>query len=159
MKVHAEGLRLIKEFEGLSLAAYRDAAGVATIGYGHTAGVKLGDSITKAEAERLLAKDAADVAARLAKLIHVPVSANEFSALVSLAFNIGMGAFAKSTVLRRLNAADRKGAADAILLWDKARVGGKLVPLAGLTRRRAAERALFVKPDAPADGAQALSAH
>ncbi|MFO1187071.1 MAG: lysozyme [Alphaproteobacteria bacterium] len=150
MKVHAEGLRLIKDFEGLALAAYLDAAGVATIGYGHTAGVKPGDRITAEEADRLLQADLAPVEARLQRLIRVRVSGNAFSALASFAFNIGTGAFAKSTVLKRLNAGDRAGAADAITLWDKARIGGTLVRLPGLTRRRAAERALFLTPDASA---------
>jgi lysozyme len=150
MKTNAEGLRLIKQFEGLRLEAYADAVGVLTIGYGHTRGVQPGDTIGEADAERLLREDIAATEAALAKLIAVPVNGNEFSALVSLAYNIGAANFAKSSVLRRLNADERTGAADAILLWVKGRVSGKLVRLEGLARRRAAERALFLKPEQPA---------
>lgn len=149
MKTGAEGLHLIKQFEGLRLEAYVDAVGVLTIGYGHTRGVKPGDTISEADAERLLLDDVAETEAAIATLLRVPVNGNEFSALVSLAYNVGAANFAKSSVLRHLNAGDRAGAAEAILLWSKGRVNGKLALLPGLARRRAAERALFLKPDLP----------
>jgi len=149
MKTNAEGLRLIKQFEGLRLEAYVDAVGVRTIGYGHTSSVKPGDTISEADAERLLREDIAKTEAAIAKLLGVPVNGNEFSALVSLAYNIGAANFAKSSVRKRLNTGDRAGAAAAILLWAKGRVNGKLKVLSGLARRRAAERALFLKPDLP----------
>ena len=141
-------LDLIKEFEGLRLTAYRDAVGVWTIGYGATAAAGLGITpeagmtITEAEAESLLLKGLEKFAGSIRPKITAPINDNEFGAFLSLAYNIGPGAFAKSSALRKFNAGDKAGAADAILLWNKA--GGKV--LAGLKRRREAERALFLTP-------------
>lgn len=141
-------LDLVKEFEGLRLKAYKDAVGVWTIGYGTTAAAGLGITpragmtITEAEAESLLAKGLEKFAASIRPKITAPINDNEFGAFLSLAYNIGPGAFAKSSALRKFNAGDKAGAADAILLWNKA--GGKV--LAGLKRRRAAERKLFLNP-------------
>lgn len=146
MTINQATLDLVKGFEGLRLKAYTDSAGVWTIGYGTTAAAglgiepKAGMTITEAEAERLLHAGLDKFAAQIAPLIKVPVTDNEFGACVSLAYNIGPGAFGKSSVLRLLNAGDRPGAADAFRMWNKA--GGKV--LAGLTRRREAERALFL---------------
>jgi len=148
MEVNKSAIDLIKEFEGLRLNAYVDAAGVPTIGYGTTAqaGVGIdprsGMSITQDDAERYLQLAVQKFAARVEDMIDVPVNENQFGALVSLAYNIGPGALAKSTVLKRLNEGDYQGAADAILMWNKA--GGKV--LAGLVRRRKAERQLFLTP-------------
>lgn len=108
-----------------------------------------GDTIDEEEAERLLRSDLQEVERGTQRLVEVPLNANEFSALVSLAYNIGLANFSKSTVLKRLNAGNRFGAADAFGLWIKARVAGRSVILPGLRRRRAAERALFLKPVAP----------
>lgn len=147
--INKAGLDLIKEFEGFRAKAYRDSVGVWTIGYGTTAAAGVGVTphegmtITKAEAERYLKVTVDKFAAQILPKIKVPVSDNQFAALVSLAYNIGPGAFAKSTVLRLLNAGDVSGAADAFRMWNKA--GGKV--LAGLTRRREAERALFLRKD------------
>lgn len=145
MHINQEGLNLIKSFEGLRLDAYQDVAGIWTIGYGHIKGVKEGMTISEAEAEALLREDLADAENAVSRFVKVPISENEFSALVSLVFNIGSGAFAGSTVLRKLNAGDHKGAADAILMWNRSTVGGKKVVVQGLVRRREAERSLFLK--------------
>jgi lysozyme len=141
-------IELVKEFEGLRLKAYRDSAGVLTIGYGTTAAAGLGITpkagmvITEAEAEGYLIKGLEKFAASIRPKITAPINDNEFGAFLSLAYNIGPWAFAKSSALRKFNAGDKAGAANAILLWNKA--GGKV--LAGLTRRRGRERELFLTP-------------
>jgi len=145
-QINVEGLSLLKLFEGLRLEAYLDAVGIWTIGYGHTAGVRPGDTVTPAQAESLLENDLHAFARGVSHLVRVPLNENEFAALVSLAYNIGLGKLAKSRVLKRLNAGDRRGAADAFDLWNKGRVDGQLAILPGLSRRRAAERTLFLKP-------------
>lgn len=132
-------LDLIKQFEGLKLSAYICPAGVPTIGYGTTKGVRMGDTITAAEAERMLAQDVEKFAKGVREAVKVPLEQHEFDALVSFAYNVGLGAFRTSTLLRLLNAGDKEAAAKQFDRWNKA--GGK--PLAGLTRRRAAERKLF----------------
>ncbi len=142
-------LALVKEFEGLELKAYKDAVGIWTIGYGTTAAAGLGIlptpgmRITEAEAEMYLKRGLERFAAKIDPLIKRPITANQRGAFLSLAYNIGPGAFAKSSALRKFNAGDIAGAANAILLWNKAK--GRV--LNGLTRRRAAERTLFLKPD------------
>ena len=151
MKTSQAGIDLIKRFEGLELTAYRDIAGVRTIGYGHTEGFRDGRfgpeaSISQAQAEALLAEDLAPREAAVSALCKAALNQHEFDALVSLVYNIGAGAFARSTVRRRLEGGDRTGAADAFLMWNKARVGGALREVRGLTRRRRAERALFLTP-------------
>lgn len=144
-------LDLVKEFEGLRRKAYKDAVGVWTIGYGITAAAglgiapKAGMTITEAEAEAFLLKGLEKFADSIRPKITAPINENEFGAFLSLAYNIGPGAFGKSSALRRFNAGDKAGAADAILLWNKA--GGKV--LAGLNRRREAERVLFRSPITP----------
>lgn len=154
LAVSPAGVDFIKSWEGLALSAYRDVAGVLTIGYGHTEGFRDGrfgpDAvISEAAAEALLVEDLAPRAAATARLVEVRLNQNEFDALVSLVYNIGAAAFGRSTVRRRLNRSDRAGAADAFLMWNKARVGGVLREVRGLSRRRRAERALFLKPVAP----------
>lgn len=141
--INAAGLALVKQFEGLELTAYRDAAGIWTIGYGHTGGVYKGDMITDAEADYLLAQDLASAEDWIAARTDSP-SDNQFSAMVSLAFNIGNGAFLGSSVRRDHNAADFMSAARAFLLWDKAHVDGTLVTIQGLFTRRMAEMALYL---------------
>lgn len=142
-------ITLIKQSEGCILKAYLCPAGVATIGYGHTKtvtkdDVKRGKRITETEAERLLKADLSEFEKGVAKLLKVPVTDNQFGALVSFAFNLGVAALASSTLLKRINA--KASLADierSWLQWDKARVNGVLKPLAGLTKRRKAEFALF----------------
>lgn len=144
-RINAAGLTLIKSFEGLRLSAYRCPAGVWTIGYGHTGpDVRPGMRITEAEAEALLRGDLDRFESGvLAGIDAAPTTDNQFAAMVSLAFNIGLGAFNKSTVLRQHTAGNTQRAAAAFLLWVKG--GGKTLP--GLVRRRTAERALYLRAD------------
>ena len=129
----------VKSFEGLELTAYQCSAGVWTIGYGHTKGVKEGDTISASEAEQLLVEDITAIAADLNRLVNVGVSEGQYIALLSLAFNVGASAVKKSTLLFHLN----HGRYDeAVAEFDKwVYVGGKVSE--GLKRRRAAERRLF----------------
>ena len=139
MHTSQKGLDLIKSSEGLRLSAYKCPADVWTIGYGTTAGVKPGQTITKERAEELLRDDARRFEGYVDRLVKVPLTQGQFDALVSFTYNLGPGALEKSTLLRLLNAGDYAGAASQFGRWINA--GGK--PLAGLVRRRAAERALF----------------
>lgn len=141
LSLSPHGAEMIGGFEGLRLTAYRDAVGVLTIGYGHTgADVKPGQRISTATALALLRRDAQSAEAAVERAVKVPLTQGQFDALVSLTFNIGGGALASSTLVRKLNAGDVKGAANQFLRWDKA--GGRT--LLGLSRRRRAERALFL---------------
>lgn len=146
MQVNAEGRALIKRAEGLSLEAYRDNAGRWVIGYGHLHVAHKGMSITESEADGFLDRDIAEAEKIVAKYVKVALNENEFSALASFVFNIGESNFRKSQVLKRLNRNDRMGAADAFDWWTKARMGGRIVELQGVTWRRAEERALFLQP-------------
>ena len=144
MQINQAGLELIKHFEGLQLSAYLCPAGVPTIGYGHTKTARIGQRINKDEADALLQKDVKEFEGAIANWAAnngVSLNENEFAALVSLAYNIGIGEFAYSTVARKLKEGDRAAASNAFLMWDKA--DGKV--LAGLARRRANERDLFLK--------------
>ncbi len=150
MKTSARGIELIKQFEGLELEAYQDIAGIWTIGYGHTGpDVEPGMRISEREAEALLRKDLTPRENAVSNLTSVGLNQNEFDALVSFVYNVGIDAYRRSTARRRLNSGDRVGAADALTWWNKATVGGVLREVAGLTRRRAAERALFLTPVNP----------
>ena len=137
---------LIKSFEGCSLKAYKCPAGIWTIGYGTTAAAGVGViphegmTITQAQADHYLNITLENFATEVMKMLTRAATQNEFGAFVSLAYNIGLGAFKKSSALRYFNAGDHAKAADAILMWNKA--SGKV--LAGLTRRRIAERDLFL---------------
>ena len=140
-----EGLSLIKRFEGLELEAYQDVAGVWTIGYGHTGDdARLGARITEARAEDLLREDVARFERALANALPPDTTQEQFDALVSLAYNIGAAAFLGSTAFRRHLAGDWPGAAEAMAWWNKATINGRKVPVRGLTRRRAAEAALYL---------------
>jgi len=139
MQYSQEGLSLTESFEGCNLVAYQDSVGVWTIGYGHTQGVAQGMTCTQAQAEQWLLADVADAEAAVSRLVHIAMSQEEFDALVDFTFNLGVGNFAGSTLLRLLNARDIEGAADEFEKWDLA--GGVVV--AGLLRRRQAEHALF----------------
>jgi lysozyme len=134
--------RLIKEFEGLRLTAYTCPAGVWTIGYGHTKGVKQGMKIDQATADRLLDVDIVDVARSIRKLVKVDLNDNQAQALVSFIFNVGARAFSNSTLLRKLNNKDYAGASSEFDKWVYAK--GKKLP--GLVRRRKAEKELFNEP-------------
>ena len=148
MKVSTAGRDLIASFEGLSLAAYLCPAGVATIGYGHTKGVKMGARLaSKVYANILLDEDLESYAAEVEKsLAATLVSQHEFDAMCSLAFNVGVTGFSSSSVLRQHKAGNKEGAARAFMMWDKATIGGVLQSVSGLTRRRAAEAGLYLTP-------------
>lgn len=141
MMVNAEGITLIKQWEGLKLAAYRDIGGIWTIGYGHTATAREGMTITKAEAEKLLADDLRDFEEGVSKAVEVPLSENQFAALVAWTYNVGIGAMRKSTLIRRLNAGDYAAVPAELAKWNKVR--GK--PVRGLANRRAAEAGLWAR--------------
>lgn len=152
-RISQEGIALIQRFEGLKLEAYRCPAGVWTIGYGHTATARKGQRITRAEADQLLMDDLRQFEAGVSAALKRPATDGQFAAFVSLAFNVGLTAFRGSTALRRFNAGDLAGAAEALTWWNKATVAGERKTLPGLVRRREAERALFwadVEDDAEA---------
>jgi len=130
-----------KSFEGCRLVAYQDSVGVWTIGYGHTAGVHAGMTITQEQAEASLLADLQTATNAVEYSVHTPLTFEEESALVDLVFNIGSGNFSHSTLLKLLNAGDFTGATLEFDKWDKA--GGKV--LAGLLRRRQAETDMFKK--------------
>jgi lysozyme len=137
------GRAFIETFEGLRTTAYMPTPhDVPTIGYGHTLGVKMGDTCTQAEADEMLAEDLRVAELVLETLVEVDLNQNQIDALVSFVFNVGAGNFKSSTLLKLLNQSDFDGAADQFLRWDK-QAG---VELAGLTKRRAAERSLFLTP-------------
>ena len=147
MKVNAEGYALIKRFEGCRLKSYRCPSNVATIGYGNTFyengdKVKDGDVITQARAEELAKFIIDQFAVSIAPFIQQPLSDNQFSACVSLAYNIGTGGFKKSSVFKKLNINPLDATiADSFRLWNKG--GGKV--LKGLVTRREAEIQLYFK--------------
>ena len=154
MKTSQVGVDIIKFFEGLRLKAYPDPATGGepwTIGYGTTSGagvgkIKRGMTITAAQAESMLVRslDAYELAV-LKALSKLPTQ-HQLDALVSFAYNVGVANMSRSSVVKYLNAGEPQRAASAFLLWNKA--AGRVMP--GLTRRRAAERDLFLKPDAAA---------
>lgn len=130
---------LIKSFEGCVLKAYTCPAGKPTIGYGSTEGVRLGMTISRPQAEQMLSGHLAKITPEVAKLVKTKLSQNQFDAVVSFVYNVGVGNFKSSTMLRLLNSGDISGAAAEFPRWNKA--DGKELP--GLTRRRKAEQALF----------------
>lgn len=142
MKTSPKGIALITDFEGFRSKAYQDVVGVWTIGYGFTKGVQPGGTITKAQAKARLAAELEEYEAGVLQACTNPPNQNEFDALVCFAFNVGVGGMAKSSVIKAHNRGDHQAAARAFALWNKA--GGKVWP--GLTRRRAAEAALYLTP-------------
>lgn len=145
-KINAEGLRLIKQWEGKELVAYQDPVGIWTIGYGHTdeAGppkVTPGLRITDAEADEILKRDLGQYEAAVAQAVRVELSDNQFAALVSFTYNVGVGNFRKSTLLKKLNAGNYDAVPGELAKWNKA--GGKT--LRGLSNRRAAEAGLWAR--------------
>lgn len=144
MRVTQEGLDLIRRFEGFRGEAYRDAVGVWTIGYGHTtmAGpprVTPGLRLSREEAAAILARDVEKFSVGVRQAVTVPLNEAQFSALVSFAYNVGLGALRSSSVLKAVNAGDFAAVPQRLALWVKA--GGRALP--GLVKRRAAEGALF----------------
>lgn len=141
---------MIKQFEGLRLKSYTDAAGVLTIGYGHTSAagnpiVTRGLTITEAQAEKILATDLGQFEAAVERLVKVPLTDNQFSALVSFTYNVGVTSLTKSTLLKKLNKGDYEAVPSEMAKWVKA--GGKR--LQGLANRRMAEGNLWIKDEPP----------
>lgn len=148
MTTSSAGRAFLTDQEGLRLKAYRDSVGVWTIGVGHTSSagaprVTSGMTITRQQADEILSRDLKVFEKVVNDAVKVPLTQNQFDALVSLAFNIGGGAFSRSTLVKKLNRSDYLGAADAFLSWNK---GGKpLRVIPGLTARRKRERTLFLR--------------
>lgn len=139
-KVSQKGLDLLKRHEGLRLEAYMPTPNdVPTIGYGHTKGVKMGMKITREQAEQFLIEDLAWVERAIAKYVQVPLNQNQYDALVSFIYNVGAGAFLRSTLLKKLNEGDYKEVPRQLMRWNKQK--GKV--LAGLTKRRKEESLLW----------------
>ena len=153
--VPMEAVALVAEFETCRLKAYRCPAGKWTCGWGSTIGVTPTTVWTQEQADRRFCDDMIDFTADVQAMLTVPPSPYELGAMVSLTYNIGpgnpddpkSGGFANSTVRRAHNRGDRAAAARAFALWNKARVNGALTVLNGLTRRRAAEAALYLKEE------------
>ncbi|GJL92522.1 lysozyme [Hyphococcus sp.] len=141
LRMNAAGLKIIEESEGLRLEAY-NLGGQWLIGYGHTRTAKAGMTITQTQAEQLLREDVRASEDAVRKMVLVPVNENQFSAMVSLAYNMGSGGFSRSTVLDAVNKGNYKKAADNFRNHNKG--GGKVIP--HLTERREKERALFLTP-------------
>lgn len=145
MKTNQVGIDLIKKFEGLRLHVYLDLGGVATVGYGHVdSSLKLGQYITEDQANEYFLQDLAIFEHEMTMAIRVVVTSNQFSALVSLVYNVGFGNLLGKGLMKKLNSADYQGAANSFVLYDH--VNGK--EDAGLLKRRLAEKALFLTPDA-----------
>ena len=137
----------IARSEGCKLKAYRCPAGVPTIGWGHTGGVKMGDTCTQEQADAWFVEDLSEFTEGVRRALKRDASDNELGAMVSLAYNIGLQGFARSTVLKRHNEGDRQSAARAFALWNKARINGVLQVVDGLTSRRAREAAMYLSDD------------
>ena len=143
MKTSPKGIALIKEFEGLRLKAYKCPGGVWTIGYGHTAGVKPGMVITKAQAEEYLKADLIAFE-RYLNGLGLALNQNQFDALVSFIYNVGTGNFSNSTLLRKVRANPQENSImDEFLRWVYSK--GRVLP--GLQRRRLAEMKLYFSND------------
>lgn len=145
--ISSVGLALAAYYEGLKLDAYLDEAGVPTICYGHTKGVRMGDRATKAQCDAWLTEDMAWAQTAVRRAVKVPISQNQFDALTVFVFNVGTTNFNSSTLLRKLNAGDALGAAQEFPKWSNLR-DSKTKQLRfsrGLWNRRIAEQALFIK--------------
>ncbi len=142
-RLSLDGIALIKSFEGFSPVAYRCPAGVLTIGYGFTDGVKEGNTMSREQADKRLVYEAREYENAVFTATFGNVNQNELDALVSFSWNIGIRGMEKSTVIREHNKGNKAAAAKAFLMWNKA--GGKVMN--GLVRRRAAEAALYLTPE------------
>jgi len=150
MNITDQGLSLIRRLEGFRASAYKDAAGMWTIGYGHTSAagspqVRPGQKVSRKEADHILARDVAMFAQGVQSLVSTPLTDGQFSALVSFAYNVGLENFRKSSVLRAVNARDFAAVPRRLSLWVKCR--GRVLP--GLINRRAAEAAMFIEATPP----------
>jgi lysozyme len=153
MKISQKCLSVIKKWEGFHLDAYSDPVGIPTIGYGsrrypNGQKIRLGDKITEQEAEAFLKFECDKVAEEISKLVNgISLNQNQFDALVSFSYNVGIGAFADSTLLKKLKAKDFPGAAKEFERWVKGTNNGVQTTLSGLVDRRKSERSLFEKLD------------
>lgn len=143
MKTSSNGIELIKKYEGFRAEAYKCPAGKWTIGYGHTRTAGIGQFITEKQAEDLLISDVNITEIHIDLYVKVPLTQNQYDALVSLVYNIGYGNFKKSTLLRLLNLGRYEAAKNEFHKWRMG--GGKVLP--GLVKRRAAEAELFGKEE------------
>lgn len=143
LKMSAAGRKLLCEFEGFKAQAYRDPVGILTIGYGFTDNVKIGDVITQEQANIRLKNELIEYEQAVLLACKIAPNQHQFDALVSFAWNVGTAGMARSSVIKAHNRGDYQSAARAFALWNKA--GGRV--FAGLTRRRAAEAALYLKPE------------
>ena len=146
MNISENGIKFITEFEGLKLKAYLDSIGKATIGIGtitypNGSKVKIGDVCTKEQAIEYLKFYMIDMEKQINSMVKVKLTQNQYDALCSFCYNLGCGALKQSTLLKKINLGDFKGASEEFLKWNKA--GGKVI--LGLTNRRKAERELFLK--------------
>lgn len=142
-KINAAGLNLVKHFEGFFPEVYICPAGYPTVGYGHLLrkGEDFKKGLTEDEAASLLDKDLASAAQSVLRLIHVPLTDNQFSALVSFTFNLGGGALQRSTLRRKINRGEHEEVPSELKRWIWG--GGRRLP--GLLRRRIAEGVLYLK--------------
>lgn len=150
MRLSSDGLALIKRWEGCKLESYQDSAGVWTIGYGRTTATGLGPvgpgmKITQAQAESDLLRGLAKYERTVNECLARTPTQAQYDAMVSLCYNIGQAAFAASSVVKRFNLGKIAEAADAFLMWNKAKVKGKKIEVEGLTNRRHDERKHFLK--------------
>ncbi|MDJ0897549.1 MAG: lysozyme [Xenococcus sp. MO_188.B8] len=149
-RVSPVAINLVKQYEGFRSYAYIDTNGLPVIGYGQSRirgrKVRMGQYISRAEADAELAKELYRIQSLVASKVKVKLNPNQLAALTSLVYNAGFRVVTNSTLSRKLNAGNYAGAANEILRWNKAHQGGKLVPLAGLIKRRQAERQLFLTP-------------
>lgn len=147
MKISENGIKFIANWEGKRNSQYPDAVGLPTIGIGHL--IKKGEVFPKVMTDQqvydLFRKDIVGYENAVNKSVKVAINQNQFDALVSLAFNIGIGGFQSSSVLRNLNAKNFTEASNSFLKWNKGTVNGKLIEILGLTNRRKTERDLFNK--------------
>lgn len=151
MKLSPAGRSFLEQQEGVVLMVYRDVSGIPTVGCGHVVlpedGLSVGDEITQAQCDAFLAHDVAKCEAAIERYVKTALSQNQFDALCSLIFNIGVGAFAASTVLKALNGNSQTPLAEAWCLWDKDVQGGAEVTDPALLARRRREVALYLTPD------------
>jgi lysozyme len=148
MHISDEGLELIKHFEGCELEAYKCAAGVWTIGYGHTKDIQEGDKWSQDKADFMLWRELEEEYEQYVHdYVHVPLNQSQFSSLVSWTYNLGPANLKASTMLKKLNNGEYEEVPAQMARWNKATVNGKRTVLEGLTRRRKAEGQLFEGKD------------
>ena len=145
----SQALDIIREFEGFREKAYVDTDGTPVIGYGLSRvdgrKVNLGDRISVAKADAVLNTEVQHLREKIESMVKVELNSNQLSALTSFAFNVGIYGLESSTLLKKLNTGDYLGAAEEFTRWNKATIRGRKTPLAGLTRRRKAEKQMFLK--------------